>query len=188
MDIWHYHPVTKEYVGHSKADPDPLNKDGWLVPAHATIIGPEQSPGANETLVFDADAPHWRLVPDHRGETWYNSDGKETVIKDIGDPSLQSFVKEAPPPPDITIEQVKEEAQRRILLFCPEWKQRNLLAQATILAEKGRINWSTEELSAWNTGEALWQQIKSIRDCSDYIEKLLPIPQDFTADKYWTTK
>ena len=40
MKIYHYHPVTKEYLGEGMADKDPLIKNNWLIPAHATNIEP----------------------------------------------------------------------------------------------------------------------------------------------------
>jgi hypothetical protein len=85
----------------------------------------------------------------------------------------------------IAADDVKAEASRRILDLCPEWKQRNLTAQAAILAAKGRDNWTDEEQAAWDAGEALWEQISTIRAASDQIEAMDPIPQDFTDDKYW---
>lgn len=85
----------------------------------------------------------------------------------------------------LSVQQVKAEAQRRILALCPEWKQRNLTAQAVILAKKGADNWTPEEQTAWDAGEALWTQIAAIRAASDVIEQLDPIPQDFTDDSYW---
>ena len=92
-----------------------------------------------------------------------------------------------PPAPDpITAQNVKAEAYRRIIAICPEWKQRNLTAQASILAEKGRDNWTTEELAAWEAGEAIWSEIATIRAKSDEIELMDPIPQDYTEDKWWT--
>lgn len=80
---------------------------------------------------------------------------------------------------------VKAEAYRRIVAICPEWLQRNLLAQATILAEKGRPNWTSEEVAAWNAGEAIWTSIAAIRAKSGVIEAMDPIPSDYTADSYW---
>jgi len=80
---------------------------------------------------------------------------------------------------------VKDEAYRRIIALCPEWKQRNLTAQASILAEKGRDNWTAEELSAWEVGEAIWSEIATIRSKSDELEAMDPIPQDYTEDKWW---
>jgi len=91
-----------------------------------------------------------------------------------------------PPEPDpITADQVKAEAYRRIIAICPEWKQRNLTAQAAILAEKGRANWTAEELAAWDAGEAIWQQIAAVRAASDVLEAMDPIPDDYTSDGYW---
>lgn len=92
-----------------------------------------------------------------------------------------------PPEPDpITAQQVKDEAYRRIVAICPEWKQRNLTAQAAILAEKGRANWTAEEIAAWEAGEAIWSEIAAIRAKSDEIELMDPIPQDYIEDKWWT--
>lgn len=90
-----------------------------------------------------------------------------------------------PPFEGIPAQSVKDEAYRRIVAICPEWKQRNLTAQATILAEKGRANWTADELAAWEAGEAIWQSIAAIRAASDEIEAMDPIPQDFAEDSYW---
>lgn len=87
--------------------------------------------------------------------------------------------------PAPTAADVKAEAMRRILAICPEWKQRNLTAQASILAEKGRDNWTADELAAWNAGEAIWASIKAIRAASDVIEAMDPIPADYAADSRW---
>ena len=85
----------------------------------------------------------------------------------------------------VTSDQVKAEAYRRISDICPEWKQRNLTAQAAILAEKGRTNWTAEELTAWTAGEAIWASIAAIRAASDALELMNPIPADFTDNSYW---
>ena len=78
-----------------------------------------------------------------------------------------------------TVERVKEEAYRRIIAICPEWKQRNLTAQAAQLAKKGEANWTPEEQAAWAAGEAIWNQIAAIRAASDVIELMDPIPANF---------
>lgn len=85
-----------------------------------------------------------------------------------------------------TAEMVKTEAGRRIVAICPEWKQRNLTAQAAQLAKKGQANWTPEEQAAWDAGEALWNQIAAIRTKSDLLEAMDPIPVDYTLDTYWT--
>lgn len=83
-------------------------------------------------------------------------------------------------------DEVKAEAARRILEICPEWKQRNLTAQAAILAKKGEANWSPEEAEAWVAGEQIWAQIALIRTKSDALEAMSEIPADFKNDSYWT--
>lgn len=88
-------------------------------------------------------------------------------------------------PPPIHAQQVKTEAMRRILAILPEWKQRNLTAQAVVLAAKGAANWTAEEQAAWEAGTALWGRIVAIRTASDVIEAMDPIPDDFADDKYW---
>lgn len=40
MQIYHYHQETGIYVGQGIADPDPLVKGSWLIPAGATVIQP----------------------------------------------------------------------------------------------------------------------------------------------------
>lgn len=95
-----------------------------------------------------------------------------------GQPNLTSQIAAAR-------EKVKAEAQRRILALAPEWKQRNLTAQAAILSKKGEAKWTADEQARWDAGEALWNQIKAIRDASDVIEEMNPIPGDLENDVYW---
>lgn len=80
---------------------------------------------------------------------------------------------------------VKAEAERRILAIVPEWKQRNLIAQATQLLHKGRATWTPQEQAAWEAGDAIWRQVAVIRAASDRIEAMDPIPRDFHEDKHW---
>jgi hypothetical protein len=87
-----------------------------------------------------------------------------------------------------TSDMVKAEAQRRIVAFVPEWKQRSLIAQAAILAEKGRANWTADELAAWNAGSAVWGRVAVLRAASDALEAMDPIPADYTDDSYWSAR
>jgi hypothetical protein len=52
MKIYHYHPITKEYLGEGLADKDPLEKDSWLIPAHATNTQPPKTPESEYTIAF----------------------------------------------------------------------------------------------------------------------------------------
>jgi hypothetical protein len=101
--------------------------------------------------------------------------------------STESLQKQSDAARAAQIAEIKLEAGRRIVEICPEWKQRNLTAQATILAEKKRENWTDEELAAWDAGALLWAQIATIRAASDALEAMDPIPEDFTDDSHWTT-
>ena len=99
--------------------------------------------------------------------------------------AADAWIVTDPGPAPPTADAVKAEAYRRIVAICPEWKQRNLIAQATLLAEKGRANWTAQELADWDAGEAVWTRIKAVRDRSGTIEAMTPIPADFTDDKHW---
>jgi hypothetical protein len=91
----------------------------------------------------------------------------------------------SPPSEDERRARVKAEAMRRILAICPEWRQRNLTAQAVLLAKKvadgGTL--TTREQADWDAGKATWDQIAAIRAASDAIEALDPIPHDFAQDE-----
>lgn len=84
------------------------------------------------------------------------------------------------------VQRVKAEAQRRIISILPEWKQRNLTARAAELAIKGVANWTAEETLEYEAGQAIWNSIKIIREKSDELEAMNPIPDDYTNDSYWS--
>lgn len=92
--------------------------------------------------------------------------------------------RELPPKP-VTADDVRAEASRRILAIAPEWRQRNLTAQAAILAAKGRDNWTPEDQAAWDAGEAVWVRISALRASSNVLEVMNYIPQDYRDDKHW---
>lgn len=65
---------------------------------------------------------------------------------------------------------IKADAHAKIVAVVPEWKQRNLTARATQLLRKGEANWTQAERDAWTAGNAIWVQVKAIRDASDVGE------------------
>lgn len=115
-------------------------------------------------------------------------DGKRVVSTDVqrvdGVVKYVNVLEDTPGP---TAEDVKVEANRRIIAVCPDWKQRNLTAQAVLLAKQvaDGTSLSTEQQAAWDAGQALWMQIAAIRAASDVIEAMTPIPRDFEHDGYW---
>lgn len=95
MDIYHYHPVTKEYLGAGVADPSPLEPGVWLIPAQAvTIAPPAATPG--HAVVFENGA--WASVEDHRGTVMWKPDGAEVTIENLG-PLPSDLLKTKPPEP-----------------------------------------------------------------------------------------
>lgn len=78
--IYNYHPVTREYLGASLADPDQKNEGQFLIPAHATKLAPP-AVTAHTVAVFSNGA--WVLLPDHRGEIWYKPDRTPVEITEI---------------------------------------------------------------------------------------------------------
>lgn len=82
---------------------------------------------------------------------------------------------------------VKDEAGRRILARYPEWKQANMTARAVELQDIWRQvgSWTgTEQAEADAITEA-WAWVKSIRQRSNEIEALTPIPDDYDSDARW---
>lgn len=89
MDIFNYHPVTKEYLGAGKADPNPMEEGGWIFPAFSTTTAPPVPP-LGHTLAWAGSG--WLTVEDHRGEKWWPTnnefnDGPFVIVDFIGDPA-----------------------------------------------------------------------------------------------------
>ncbi len=96
MQIHHYSPVTGEYLGAGIAHESPLEPGVFLLPAHSTTTAPPE-PGANQAAVFADGA--WTLVPDHRGQRWYQPDGSEVNIDQVNVVPHRSW-KQKPPRPN----------------------------------------------------------------------------------------
>jgi len=83
---------------------------------------------------------------------------------------------------------VKLEARRRIVARYPEWKQANMLARGLELQDIFRRvgAWTAAEQAEAAALDAAWAWIKAIRQASDSIEVMQPIPADFATDARWT--
>ena len=76
----------------------------FVVPAHAAINPPPTTSGDRQACVaanirLNAQGypvADWTLVPDHRGERWFQPDGAEVVITRLGDPSLDGLFTTPP--------------------------------------------------------------------------------------------
>jgi hypothetical protein len=78
---------------------------------------------------------------------------------------------------------VKEEAQRRILTKYPLWKQNNMLLEKLNILQK-EVK-SIDDLLTLDEIELALEEIKYIRERSNAIELMNPIPSDYMIEEYW---
>lgn len=76
-----YRLDTREFVGETTADPDPLDADNWLVPAQATLV-PPPAQEVNKVAVW-ADG-QWVNVDDLRGVKYSKVDGSAVHWSELG--------------------------------------------------------------------------------------------------------
>lgn len=86
--VYNYSAADGSYLGPSTADPSPLEPGVWLYPAHSTTMAPPTA-GARQAAVFAGGA--WRLIVDHRGETWWAPDGAAVIVTALGDPAASGL-------------------------------------------------------------------------------------------------
>jgi hypothetical protein len=96
IDVYAYHPTTKEYIGMDVADKSPLEYDTYLLPANTTRIAPPKVK-ENEVAVFDKATQKWYIKPDFRGIQGFNKYTREPItLIDIGE-KPEYFTEEEPP-------------------------------------------------------------------------------------------
>lgn len=97
MEIYCAHPVTREYIGQSTADADPLDVGNWLIPAHAYPDAPPSlAPG--QVAQRSEDGANWLLVADHRGSVYSTATGAALPHTELGElpPGLTSQQRPSP--------------------------------------------------------------------------------------------
>lgn len=95
MIAYSYDPETKEYIGESFCQPDPLD-GGFLIPGSATHIKPEQ-PKEGHVMVFKDEG--WVEVKDDRGQIWCVKDKLSIEWKKL-EPIPEDYTKLCPKPMD----------------------------------------------------------------------------------------
>lgn len=85
------------------------------------------------------------------------------------------------------IRQVKEEANRRILNFAPQWKQQNALVDIYLLSKLEKLD--EKQQKRLQKAEQLLLKIQSIRQRSDAIESSLinGVFVDYFTEQAWET-
>ncbi len=97
MKIYNYHSNTKEFIGESYAQLDPLetelqNKNIYLTPKYATTENPPIVK-VEEVAVFENG---WVIKEDHRGKTVFDTATAEPMVIDQIGPMPVGFTLEIP--------------------------------------------------------------------------------------------
>jgi hypothetical protein len=86
MQIYQYHPVTREYLGTKPARLDPkeaeLGNTRYLIPSNAVTEAPPET-RQNEVAVRENN--RWTVKSNYRGTTAYTTDGSLYEITEIGE-------------------------------------------------------------------------------------------------------
>ncbi|MCQ9208297.1 MAG: hypothetical protein NG712_02850 [Omnitrophica bacterium] len=79
MNAYAYNPITKEYVGRVKMQPNPL-EGGFLLPANSTLDKPPYAKKKQIAVWNDK----WEIKKDNRGTYWSKKTKEEQEITEIG--------------------------------------------------------------------------------------------------------
>ncbi|UJB33753.1 tail fiber assembly protein [Chromobacterium sp. Beijing] len=96
ITIYHYHPVTGEYLSTSTANASPLEPGVWLLPAHASKAKPPVT-AEREIALFRDGA--WVVEQDWRGIELWSKATAARVQAQLGDSPDSLNATELEPPP-----------------------------------------------------------------------------------------
>jgi hypothetical protein len=119
MQIHNYHPTTGELMSASEADESPLEPGEFLIPAHATPIAP---PAAVHGFVPVFKGDVWQTVADHRGEVWFDPEGKRITIDALGLMPEAGWSLTPPPPAEADLARAAR-AERTARIAGCDWTQ-----------------------------------------------------------------
>lgn len=125
----------------------------------------------------------WRIVEDIVPEYDEFYDLLTGPILDIQEDKLVYQYTIFPRPLNELKSLIKAEAQKRILAKYPLWKQNSMLADKLSIVQKETK--TQEDIDALAEIELALEEIKYIRERSDAIELMDPIPSDYMIEDYW---
>lgn len=152
---------------------------------------------------YEKRTPRPPLVDPDTGEETTQDDLVEVVTTEIIPPVGGIEVPSLPPHgsctwdfdaqewrhPAPTADDVRAEAERRILEIMPAHQQRNSLAlgmEMSMAHGPDPANWPAEQQAIHAQVMAAWAAIKALRAASNIIEAMDPIPADFRDNSYWS--
>lgn len=128
MNVYHFHPETREFLGVDNADPSPLEPGKFLVPANATTVEP---PVLQERQAAVAtNEGQWEIVDDFRDtEYWLPEDSSfasPRVIRDLGQTLPENALTEPPTPTaveqhEIDRQALKQERDQALQAITHQW-------------------------------------------------------------------
>ena len=75
--------ASRELIGTSHADPDPMTPGGWLIPGFSYIDEPPpEKPGC--AIVRSIDGNSWEYAEDNRGTVYRITDGQSITLSALG--------------------------------------------------------------------------------------------------------
>ncbi len=111
MQIYHYSPVTGEYLGSTVASANPLESGEYLIPANAVTVAPD-APTEGSVMAWSGAA--WEELVDNRG-TYYDADRVVQVITDLGEAVPEGWTAE---PREDTVPEAMGKAIAAIQAYC----------------------------------------------------------------------
>lgn len=98
MKIYNYHQITNEFLSESIADVSPLEQNEFIIPAFATTVA-KPLINVNEAALFSVVSGTWSVVPDFRGQIWFDSaTGNAVKIDALGAPHANLVSTYSPSP------------------------------------------------------------------------------------------
>lgn len=119
--IYHFSPLTGEYLGDGLALRDPVESKYFLMPADSTDQAPPES-GEHQAAVFDREGQEWSLVDDWRGYEYWTEDGQQHRIDTLNQAPPAGALDAPPPPPPEQVAESKR-SRRNGLLRASDWTQ-----------------------------------------------------------------
>lgn len=111
MKIYHYHPVTKEFLAAGSADKDPMVKGSWLIPAHACTDEPSEREYGYAVVRVGGKNGKWQQVIDKRGTEYWLDDGSKHEIGELGADIPDSALLSPPEPTQAELDAEKAKSE-----------------------------------------------------------------------------
>lgn len=136
--VYCYHAETGEFVSEEHSSPSPLEIGIFVAPANSVNIAPPKA-GRHQKQIWNGEK--WIIMPDFRGETWFDKNGAPIVIKDLGNPEENGLTPTLPTPPSPSLPELKNILKTDVDLAAEYERSKyitNGIGQSMIYEEKYR--------------------------------------------------